>query len=455
MAGLLYLPYLARMFGPAGFGKVNFAESLVAYFMLAANFGFDLVGIREVARFKEEEGKTFAHILALELLTSLGSFLALCAFVYFLPQPAEFKILVLLYGLTLIAFGFTIDWFFLGQERMGVVAIVRIARQLCYIGLILLTIHAPEHLNRLPVSYVAADIIAAAIFFYLFFLRQKKLNVKLEFRVIKYLCSEAFPLGMSNLLNNSREKIGPVVLGFMRSVGEVGFYSAAYKLMCVTHIVPHMFYRAVFPDMAFHLQNKSQDVSVRYLRGVYKAVSLLVFPVSFFVFYNASVIVRFIFGGNFDEGIVVLQIIIWCTAVLFFSRLYYIYMISMGWQKRLFACAAAGLLLNAALCFYFTRPWGASGAAAALLISEFILSFIYYFACGVKAAPGRELLQGLVCFLPALLICIFLSGRAHPLLASLLAGCVYLFIVSRYYDLRTLLKIHTREDATLKDHLSF
>lgn len=451
LVSLLYLPYLARIFGPAGFGKVSFAESLVASFMLAANFGFDLVGVREVAKFKEEEGKTFAHILAIELITSLVSFVALCVFVYFLPQPVELKILILLYGFTLIAFGFTIDWFFLGQERMGVVAAVRIARQFSYVGLILLTIHAPEHLYRLPLSYVAADIFAAVIFFYLFFLRHKKLHFKLEFSAIKYLCSEAFPLGMSNLLNASRERIGPVVLGFMRSASEVGFYSAGYKLMCVTNIVPHMLYRAIFPDMAFHLKNKSRDEAVRYIRGVYRAVSLLVFPVIFFIFYNAPFIVRSIFGGNFDDGVFVLQIIIWCTAVLFFSRLYYIYMISMGWQQRLFACTSLGLVLNAALCFYFTRPWGVVGAAAAFLVSEFILGFVYYFACGIKAAPGRELLKGFLCFLPALLICIFLKEKAHSVMISLLAGCVYMAIVPRVYDLRSLLKIHAQEDATIKD----
>ena len=49
-AGLIYLPYIARIFGPEGFGKVSFAESIVTYFMFGANFGIDMIGIREIAK---------------------------------------------------------------------------------------------------------------------------------------------------------------------------------------------------------------------------------------------------------------------------------------------------------------------------------------------------------------------------------------------------------------------
>lgn len=455
LVGLLYLPYIARIFGPEGFGKVNFAESIIAYFMLAANFGFDLVGVREVAKYREEQGKAFVHILAIELITSLVSFLALCVFVCFIPQSFEIKLLIILYGFTLITFGFTIDWFFIGLERMGTVALVRIIKQLCYIGLILLTIHSPQHLYRLPLSYVAADIVVVIIFLYLFFLKNKKPYFKIEFSTIRYLCAEAFPLGISNMLNSSRERTGPVFLGFIKSVSEVGFYSVGYKLMSVANIIPYTLYRAIFPDMAYYLKNRPYQEARSYIKEVYKVVSLIALPLSFFVYYNAPIIVRLIFGVNFQNGIIILRIMIWCTAILLFNRLYYIYMVSMSWQKRLFVCTSIGLCVNIVLCVYFVRLWSTVGAASAFLISELLLGFVYYFASGIKASPGGEILMASLYFLPSLFLCILLNGRVNSLLVSLYAMIIYAAILFKAVDLKSLLKIHAQEPGEFEEISSF
>jgi len=455
IVGLFYLPYIARIFGPEGFGKVNFAESIIVYFMLTANFGFDFIGIREVAKYKEDQGKAFVHILAIELITSIFSFLALCVFVYFITQSFEIKLLIILYGFTLITFGFTIDWFFIGLERMGTVALVRIVKQLCYIGLILLTIHSPQHLYRLPLSYVAADILAVVIFFYLFFLKNKKPYFKIEFSAIRYLCIETVPLGMSNFLNTSRERTGPVFLGFLKSVSEVGFYSVGYKLMSVANIIPYTLYRAIFPDMAYYLKNRSYEEARSYIKEIYKVVSLLALPLSFFIYYNAPIIVRLIFGTNFQNGIIILRIMIWCTAILLFNRLYYVYMISMSWQRRLFVCTSISLCVNIVLCLYFVKLWGAVGATWAFLISELFLGFIYYFASGIKVAPGREILMASLYFLPSLFLCIFLDGKVNSLLVSLYAMIIYAAIIFKSVDLKSLLKIHAQEPEKFEEISSF
>lgn len=438
-AALIYLPYIARVFGPDGFGKVNFAESVAGYFMLAANFGFDVIGMREVAKFKEKKN-AFAHILFIELVTSCISFLALCAFVYFIPKPLEIKMLIVLYGLTLITFAFTIDWFFIGLEWMGAVAVVSMVRQFFYIGLILLIIRAPGHLWRLPMSFIAADIVAIVIFFCLFFARVKKQDFKIEWRSVRYFSREALPLGVSNFLNSSRDKVGPVVLGFLRSISEVGFFSVGYKLLCVANIIPLTLNRAIFPNMAHALKNKTHEEARAYIRKIFEITSIIAFPAAFLIFYNADFFVRFIFGPSFQDGIYITRIIIWSTALLMFNKLYYYYMVAIGAQKRLVACCLAGLAVNIGLCLIFVKVWGGRGAALAFLVSELVIGVVYYFASGARTAPGREFVKAFICFSPSLLFCFFADGRAHPLIITSLAAVLYAAIVFKAYDIKSLFK---------------
>lgn len=443
LAGLIYLPYIARVFGPEGFGKVSFAESFVGYFMLAANFGFDIIGTREVAKYREKQN-AFIHVLLIEIITSGVSFLLLCGSLFFLPQPQEIKVLIILYGLTLWTFAFTIDWFFLGMEWMGAVALVRMARQFCYIGLILLSIHAPEHLYRLPLSYVAADMAAVLIFFWIFFYKIRPKSFKVEMSSVRYLAQEAFPLGISNFLNSSRDKIGPVILGFTRTLSDVGFFSVGYKLLCVANIIPYTLNRAVFPDMTHALKNRTEEQARSYIKEVFRVVSIIAFPLAFLIFYNASFFVRLIFGHDFREGAGVLRIIIWSAGLLMFNKFYYYYMIAVGRQKMLFLCSLAGLIVNVGLCFVFVVAWGAQGAAAAFLVSELLVGFIYYFASGAQVAPGRELAMALLCFIPSFVLCFLFEGRLHSLVVTLFAAALYVAIVFKVYDVRSLFSEVTR-----------
>jgi len=84
--------------------------------------------------------------------------------------------------------------------------------------------------------------------------------------------------------------------------------------------------------------------------------------------------------------------------------------------------------------------WGASGAALALVATEILVGVFYYLASGIKILPGREALMGVLYFLPSLIICVLLKGRFNSVINSIIAVSVYLVIVHKAFDLKSLLK---------------
>ena len=54
---LVTLPYLARVLGPEGFGKLALAQALVLYLYAFLEYGYQFTATREVARNREDRAK--------------------------------------------------------------------------------------------------------------------------------------------------------------------------------------------------------------------------------------------------------------------------------------------------------------------------------------------------------------------------------------------------------------
>ena len=54
---IITFPYISRILGPIGIGKITFSTSIINYFLLFTNLGIPLYGIREIARVREDKIK--------------------------------------------------------------------------------------------------------------------------------------------------------------------------------------------------------------------------------------------------------------------------------------------------------------------------------------------------------------------------------------------------------------
>ena len=52
---MLTYPYVARVLGVDKIGLCNFADSIISYFLLFSMMGIGSVGIREIAKYKEDD----------------------------------------------------------------------------------------------------------------------------------------------------------------------------------------------------------------------------------------------------------------------------------------------------------------------------------------------------------------------------------------------------------------
>ena len=71
---LITFPYVTRVLGVEGIGQYQFAYSTIEYFSIIAMLGIGTVGIREIAKVKEnrhEMSRVLCSLLSLNLITTL------------------------------------------------------------------------------------------------------------------------------------------------------------------------------------------------------------------------------------------------------------------------------------------------------------------------------------------------------------------------------------------------
>ena len=117
---LITFPYVSRVLGPAGTGKVSFATSVISYFSLFAQLGIPTYGIRVCAGIrdnKEELTRTVHELLFISLITTLISYLALFIALFTIPKLRAEKPLLVVISASILLSAIGIEWLYKALEQ--------------------------------------------------------------------------------------------------------------------------------------------------------------------------------------------------------------------------------------------------------------------------------------------------------------------------------------------------
>ena len=123
---VISFPYVAKILGPVGIGKVQFILSFTQYFALIAALGIPIYGVRVISQsthdykllYKNLGELLYIHIVCSVIITALY-IITIVSFSFF----SNDRSLYFLSGL-IILMGFTsIDWYFTGIENFKLIAL--------------------------------------------------------------------------------------------------------------------------------------------------------------------------------------------------------------------------------------------------------------------------------------------------------------------------------------------
>jgi O-antigen/teichoic acid export membrane protein len=375
--GFCAIVYLARVLGPENFGKINFAIAVVAYFTLMTHLGLPLVGTREIARDRKIIGPYFTNIFLMRVAFSFVSFILLILFTLLLNKALEVKNLIFLYGIGVFVSAMMLDWIFQGIEKMEVIGLGRVISAFVYVGLVFLFIKNKEQFLLIPCFQVLGTFTAAMVLIALFLKGFGRPRFKFSLPLCRHIFLQSVPLGISIILIQVIYNVDTVMLGFMRTDAEIGYYNSAYRIILPLIMVGGVYFDAVFPVMSNYYQTSLASLEKLQFNTA-KLMGIIALPLAFSGTFLALPIITLLYGPKYSHGVIPFQILIWAVALIYLNMIYARGMWACNRQNKYVKIVFAQALINIVLNFVLIPPFGIIGASVSTVAAELVGFFFYY-----------------------------------------------------------------------------
>lgn len=371
---LITVPYTSRVMGVDNVGVTTFALTYAAYFALFIQLGIPTYGTRLVAQLREQpeqRDKVVSELFRLMLYATVVVCGVYVATIYSIDTLRQWSDFLLIAGVTLVFMPFSVDWYFTGRENLGVIAWRNIAiKTLGIIGIFTLVKERSDVLIYLGISvFIAAG---SQLWFFVYMLREVRLwwrgiDVKQHVRPILVLFSSLIAVSIYTMLDT-------LMLGFMSSETEVGYYGSATKVTKI--LMPFVIAASavMFPRLS-HLYKQGDRVELQRMADKsFSFMSILAPPITLGTIAVAPVFIPFFMGPEFLGAVPVLMVmalVIWLIGINNFYGAQVL--LCAGKDKMLTYAVLGGTISNFALNLVAIPFLGAIGAALASVAAESVV----------------------------------------------------------------------------------
>lgn len=367
----------ARYLGPSNYGLINYAALYITFFTALCTLGINSVIVKDFVDHPQEEGVTVGTTLVLRAASSLLSAVMIVGLVCIVDAGETLTIVVVaLCSLSLLFQVFdTINYWFQArlQSKFSAIATSISYTVVSAYKVILLICRMDVRWFALATSL---DYIVAAVVLLIAYRKNGGPRLVFFWEKGKQLLagSKSFILcGMMVAIYNCTDRF---MLKHMLSEAAVGYYAVATSICSMWVFVLSAIIDSMYPSiMQAHLE--SAAVYEKRNRQLYAIVFYLSVLVSAVITAAAGLIVRILYGEAYLPAVGPLQIITWYTAFSYLGVARNAWMVCENKQKYLtpiyIGAAATNVLLNALMI----PAWGASGAAAASLITQITTIFVF------------------------------------------------------------------------------
>lgn len=378
VAPLITVPYLVRILHPAQFGLLAFSQGIVLCFSVITDYGFDFTATRAIAA-NRRDGAAIRRIawttLCAKFLLLFASACVLTLLVATVPKLRETPQLFAVSFLYVLGTAMFPVWLLQGLEELKVAALAMcIARMLIVPALFFFVRHAGDYVTAAALQ-ASVEVVATAIAVPIMWRRvdlrwlaPTRADLSHSFRV-------GWPLFLSTSSLYLSASSTPVILGFVSTKAEVGYYSAAEKLIraCAALLGPAN--QALYPRIAA-TKVQSDALALKLIRRSLLFLGGISLCISLLVFCFADSVCRLVLGPAFVPSIYLLK---WMAPLPFLSALLSVLgtqtMLAFEMDSVMSRILLQGSILAFPLTLLLAWKFGALGAAmATVTVSVFMVA---------------------------------------------------------------------------------
>ena len=377
---LITFPYVSRILLAEGTGKVSFATSIISYFAMFAQLGIPTYGIRACAQVRNDKkklSKTAQEIFIINIIMSILAyivfFIALCN----VPRLKDEKTLLIIVSATIFFNAIGMEWLYKALEQYTYITI----RSVIFKFIALIAMFLLIHQQSDYIIYGAISIFASSAS-----------NIFNFFNVHKYISLR--PVGEYNFKQHLKAvsvffalscaatiyvNLDTVMLGFMKTNVDVGYYNAAVKIKTILVSIVTSLGTVLLPRASYYVEHGLKEDFYRITKKAINFMFLVATPLMLYFMFFAKEGIFFLSGNTYGGAIVPMQIIM---PTLFFIGLTNIMgmqiLVPLGKENIVLYSEIVGAVVDLAINYILIPKYASAGAAIGTLVAEIAVWIVQY-----------------------------------------------------------------------------
>jgi len=182
----------------------------------------------------------------------------------------------------------------------------------------------------------------------------------------------AVPLGLTEIFIGIYYRADTVLLSLFDTDAVVGWYDAAYTFVYVLRLLPVTAALVLLPALT-NLYSKSKQKGIEVYQTILYYSVAFGFLITFLITVNSHILVPLVYGSEYLRSAGVLRLLIWTCVIMFANAFQGIFLVITHQRVAFFRATALGAISNVLLNLFLIPKWSMYGAAAATVLSEFLV----------------------------------------------------------------------------------
>ena len=444
---LITMPYVARVLHETGNGQYSFCLSIITYFILFSNLGFDIYGQRQIAFTQndiQKKSRIFWEISIIKTFLTVISLVVLYSIIFTIGFGDKYNNLMFILSFQVAIIPFDIQFFFRGEENFKFIALKTILMKI--IGLVFIFIFVRTENDTwiyalcLTLSVVFSNLLLwPSLVKKVVFIPIKEMNFKRHFL-------PSFFIFLPTLIITIYTVFDKTMIGFLSSNPDYdnGCYEQAYKINSVLLLFVTIISSVLVSRNASEYEKGGVEALNKNIGFACNYVWFIAIPLTIGTCLLSNNISTWLLGDGYAEVPLLLQIMSIRFVFNGFSEIFgNQFFIVIHKEKYSLYASIVAATINFGLNFLFIPMLGAIGAAITTIISEVIMTLVlfafiiknkYYSFSFIFRTCWKYLIAGAFLFIPVFFINRFME---YSVLSFLLATASGIFA---YVSILLLLK---------------
>lgn len=412
---LITFPYVSRIIFADGTGKVAFASSIAAYFMMIASLGIPTYGIRACAKVrddKEKLSKLTQELLILHAITTTITLFVFLIAIFTIEKLEQEKTLMLVNAFSILLNVFGANWLYSALEQYSYITVRSILFKVISIILMFAFVHEKSDYIIYGCITILASVGSNVLNFinlrkHISFQRFQNYEFKKHLKPIMVFFAQSVAISIYTNLDT-------VMLGFMTNDFEVGYYNAAIKIKNILLSLVTSLGTVLLPRLSYYIQNDFKEEFDNLIKKSFEVVWLISLPLTIYFVIFAKDSLIFLSGESFVGATLAMQLI---TPTIFFIGLSNItgmqILTPIGKEKYVVVSVIVGAVIDLFANMMFIPLMGSAGASLGTLLAEIGVLFVqihYLKDMLIGVLNKLEIYKIMLCNIIAMIIVIVVSN---------------------------------------------